>query len=157
MSQRARLEAVASRIVSAAEAQDILQDAFVLCLKHGHKFRGEAKPSTWLYRLTVNVALQRLRKEKRRPVSTLEDADLVVSPGPGSDASVFRREAREQLDLALAGLSNVDRRVVWMRLVEEESTSETARELGVSEAAVKTRLCRARAALGSALESQVHA
>jgi RNA polymerase sigma-70 factor (ECF subfamily) len=149
--QRARLEAVAARIVSPAEAEDVVQDAFLLCMKHGHTFRGDAQPATWLYRVTVNVALQRVRTQKRRATSPLDEAASAASPGPGADASLSQREAREQLADALADLRDLDRRVVWLRLAEDESTSATAAALHVSPAAVKTRLCRTRATLQAAL------
>lgn len=142
---REKLLALAYRLTSSkAEAQDVVQDAFVSILLHHDRFRGAAQPTTWAHRVTVNAALMRLRSARRKRTECLDDevedglaaADVVPDPA--------RATKRALLEQALARLSQVDRRIVELRFVDELSTEEVATRMGLTTSAVKTRLHRAR-------------
>lgn len=163
---RARLIALATRLVSSGEAEDVVQDAFVSTLRHHHQFRGQALPSTWLYRVTFNAALMRLRTRRRKGAESLDALPHEVAessmartrperPDPSRDAELA--ETRRALDDAIATLRPVDRQIVRMRFVDGMSTEEVAEATGLSVAATKTRLHRARAALRDLLAQDARA
>ncbi len=135
-------------------AEDILQETFVSAYRGIDRFEGRAHVSTWLYRIAHNAVLMRLRKEKGTPdLQSLEDdLDLdTVSVGEGwqdgPERQLLRSELLEEMDLALANLSEALRVVFVLRDIDGLSTAETAEVLDLSETAVKSRLHRARLAL----------
>jgi RNA polymerase sigma-70 factor, ECF subfamily len=158
---RGRLLALAERMVSAAEAEDVVQDAFVSTLRHHQQFRGQASPSTWLYRVTFNAALMRLRTRRRKGAESLDalphevaEASIARHAPPASNPALDAElaEARRALDDAVGQLRPVDQRIVRLRFIEGMSTEEVATATGLSIAATKTRLHRARAALRALLD-----
>lgn len=153
---RARLLAVASRIVPSHEAEDVVQDAFVSTLKDGDRFRGDAAPSTWIHRVTTNAALMHLRSRRRRPADSLDEMgeDAVQAIEPTHERGLEREDAAAALREVLAHIKPLDREILTLRLVDELSTEDTARAVGLSVGATKTRLSRVRAALRSLLGEQ---
>lgn len=159
-----RMLAVARRLLPGEEeARDAVQEAFLSAFRALDRFQGEARLSTWLHRIAVNAALMRLRARRRRPEQSieelqprfLEDGHYQDTPQPwaeGAPAQLEREELREQVREAVAALPEAYRDVLWLRDIEERDTAETARLLGLSSAAVKTRLHRARAALREQLD-----
>jgi RNA polymerase sigma-70 factor, ECF subfamily len=145
-----RIYSVALRITgSPDEAADAVQDAFLSAYEHRSTFRGESAASTWLYRIAVNAALQRVRA--RRPTEHLE-------PSTGEDAEpidwsedVPRRvevaELRAMLERGIAHLPVNERTAFVLRDIEGLSTAEAAAVLELTEAALKSRLHRARVLL----------
>ena len=88
------------------DAQDVAQEAFISAFRAFHRFRGESRVTTWLYRITVNAALMRLRKEKRARTLTrtgLEDVD-VVDWSPGPERLAITGELGEKLQEGIASL-----------------------------------------------------
>ncbi len=135
-------------------AEDIVQDTFLNAFKGLERFDGRATLGTWLFRIAYNNALMRLRAQK--PMASLdEDAEFVENaPAPvvvpwreTPQEIVEQREMSAQLNNAIATLPTTLRAVFQLRDIEERSTAETAEILGLSEAAVKVRLHRARLAL----------
>lgn len=152
---RKKLLAVATRFVSPTDAEDVVQEAFLSTLKARAQFRGQAHPSTWLYRATVNAALMHLRARRRRPTEALEDSHVEVpAHGPAADAQLVRAENGRELARGLEVLKPVDRALFKLRFLDELSTEESAERVGLSVAATKTRLSRARALVREAF---VHA
>jgi RNA polymerase sigma-70 factor (ECF subfamily) len=137
------------------DAEDVLQEAFVKAFRSLKGFKGRSKFSTWLYRITVNLALMKLRKRKLDSVSL----DTPVSTGEGSvqrdiedTASdplkrLIETESKEILDRVIMELPATHRAVFILRHVEGLSTEDTARILGITVPAVKSRLHRTRLAL----------
>jgi RNA polymerase sigma-70 factor (ECF subfamily) len=134
------------------DAEDVLQEAFVKAFRSISGFRGSSKFSTWLYRITVNLALMRLRRKKLdavsldQPVSTEEGSvqrDIEDSRLDPLE-SLIKTESREVLGRAIADLPGGHRAVFVLRHVEGLSTEETASILRISVPAVKSRLHRAR-------------
>jgi RNA polymerase sigma-70 factor (ECF subfamily) len=134
-----------------AEAEDVMQQAYVNAFAHLHQFNGSARFSTWLTRIAVNEALARVRHRGRYEVFDDERAGaepFMAQPSPGNpEHQAFTSELQGLLEWAIDSLPNGMREVFVLREVEGLSTMEVADCLAVSEDVVKTRLSRARAAL----------
>src|SRR3974390_1205324 len=135
------------------DAEDILQDSFLKAFTHLDSFQGQSKFYTWLVRIAVNESLMRLRKRKSdRTVSLDENIETDEEPivreiavwDDNPELRYSQTELRTILDQAIAGLKPIFRTVFILRDVEELSTEEAADALGLSVAAVKSRLLRAR-------------
>lgn len=163
---RDKLLALAQRMVgSAAEAEDVVQDAFVSTLRCHHQFQGHARPSTWLYRVTFNAALMRLRTRRRKGALSLdalpgELAESAVHRArdahgamPDPEQLFLRRAADADVARALAALKPVDQRLVQLRYADGLSTEDVGAQVGMSTSAVKTRLHRARAVLKDVVDA----
>ena len=145
---------VAHRILrNEAEAQDAAQDAFLKAFRYLGQFRAESRFSTWLIQVAINEARQRLRKshlEIMRPIEDRENEDGTYTPRDFTDwreipsEALERKEVREKLLSALGSLAHKYREVFILRDVEHMSIDDTAKVLGISSGAVKTRLLRAR-------------
>jgi RNA polymerase sigma-70 factor (ECF subfamily) len=130
------------------DAADVAQETYIRLLRSIKSFRGEAKFSTWLYRVTSSVAITSLRKRaRRRNEVALEDEEWQDWHGPPSGdpgAELDRRQLAERLDAALLELPPGYRAVVVLRDVYGFSLEEVGNQLGISEGAAKVRLHRAR-------------
>ncbi len=154
--------AVAKRIVKdSASAEDVVQDAFSNVFKNLETFRGDAALKTWMHRIVVNQALMALRRQRRRneqPIDELlpefdRDGCRIDEPSMLSDiartpeAMLLSADRRQQVLASIERLPDSYRVVLMLRDIEELTTSEVAEMTGLSEANVKVRLHRARAAL----------
>jgi len=147
-----------------AEAEDVLQEAYLRAFAAIGGFRGEAALGTWLSRITVNEALGRLRRRRRRvrlntELARPEQAYVIPFPLAVATDDPERTMAQRQiLDLVERASDNLPEayRVVFVaRVVEGLSVEETAEALGVRPATVKTRLHRARTLVRQDLEAQI--
>jgi RNA polymerase sigma-70 factor, ECF subfamily len=147
-----------------SDAEDVVQQAFLNAFRNLAEFRGQAKFSTWLISITLNEARGRLRRQSLVRIESLDETpeqDGHVSPALLRDwreipsEALERKEIREMLQEAICGLAPIYREVVLLRDVEELSVEETATELAISVASVKTRLHRARIMLQKALAPQL--
>ena len=133
------------------DAADAAQEAFLAAWKGLPNFRGEAGFSTWLYRLTSNAAIDRLRRTKRqREEASLDDEALrldAVDGAPSPQARAEGRELREAVLSGLAQLSDDHRQALTLRELQELSYEEIAAVLEVDLGTVKSRISRARGAL----------
>lgn len=131
------------------DAEDVLQDTFLRAYRGLKSFQGNSTFSTWIYRITANSALMRLRK-KQLPTVSIEDADEREAPiniadwAPGPVEQLLNRETREAMEDAIGALPAEFRQVFVLRDVEGMSNAEVAEVLDLSVAAVKSRLHRAR-------------
>lgn len=144
-----------------AEAEDVVQAAYVAAFEHLADFRGEASLTTWLTRIVLNEANGRLRA--RKPTVELDQIETLQHEGGrviafptrfgGEDpaAGAARGEIRRLLERAVDELPEPFRLVFVMREIEECSVEETATCLGLKPETVKTRLHRARRMLRTAL------
>ncbi len=160
-----RLLAVAQRIVRQdADAQDAFQDAMLQAYRNIGKFQGDSKLSTWLHRIVVNAALMKLRAQRRRPETPVDDLLPKFDERGHWEAFTPRwtrtgrddledQETREIVRRRIEELPDGYRTVLLLRDIEELDTAETARLLEMTEGAVKTRLHRARQALRALLEA----
>jgi len=144
------------------EAEDILQETFQKAYRGLENFRGGSKLSTWLYRITANEALMRLRKNELDTVPV--DEPLRLDNGAEvhrelkdwcclPEAELMSAEAQDALDIAINSLSPTLRAAFVLRDLQGLSTREAADVLQISEAAIKTRLLRSRLQLREILSS----
>ena len=150
-----------SVVGNAADAEDVAQEVFLKALSRIDQFRGESKFSTWLVQIALNEARMRLRKDRRNLYESIdappEDEQGDYLPRDFADWREIPNEALQQQELrqalarALASLAPMYREVFVLRDVQKLSIAETARMLGISEGAVKTRLLRARLQMRDAL------
>jgi RNA polymerase sigma-70 factor (ECF subfamily) len=135
-----------------AEAEDVMQQAYVNAYAHLRQFDGRAQFSTWLTRITVNEAIARRRRRALYQSIDATDTALaetvaLMRPGSTPEKEAFSREISALVESAIDELPDGCREVFMLRQVEGLSTAETASSLEVSEDVVKTRLSRARAML----------
>ncbi len=139
-------------------AEDLLSQTVLKAVDGFEKFRGESQFSTWLVSIALNLARNEIRQNKTRQEINWDDVIPAGAHNHGSAEAeliewqdpheVFaQKELRELLDDALAELPVKYRTVFLLRDVEGFSTRETAKALGLSETAVKSRAVRARLAL----------
>jgi len=138
-----------------ADAEDLAQQSLIRAIQALPRFRGEADPGVWLYRITVNAWKNSLRAKSARPVLRffgLEEKEVLSEPDlPGPDPTPERLaeagEAKARLDRALEALSPEERAVLVLRELDGRSYAEIAEALDLPLGTVKSRLARARAEL----------
>ena len=136
-----------------AEAEDVMQQAYVNAYTHLDQFDGRAAFATWLTRIAVHEAFARARRRQRvelRPDAELEEPSM-TSPSVSPEQHAITRELGGMLEDAIMRLPDGSREVFVLREVQGLNTSDTAGSLGISEDAVKTRLSRAKAMLRRSL------
>jgi len=145
------------------EAEDVTQEAFLSLHRHGHRFRREARFSTFVYRVAANAALNRRRTlgRNRNRVDELRvrqqaGFDLPSGPRDPEDAAVGS-EAQVRVQEALLDLPPDLRVAVVLYDIEGQSYREVAGVLGIPEGTVKSRIHRARSALRESLRGYVSA
>jgi len=132
-----------------AEAEDVMQEAYVNAYQHLNQFAGLAKFSTWLTKIAVNEALARLRRRERMGGESDLEANPrimnnVTSGIPDPERQASDHQLRLVIEASIDSLPDMYRSVFVLRAVEGLSAAETAACLDISEEAVKTRLHRAR-------------
>jgi len=150
-----------------AEIEDVMQEAYVKAFEGIDGFRGDASLATWIARIALNDAFERLRR--RRPTVDLETLDLApanaghviafpLRSGEGDPAAAAaREELRRVLERAVSRLPPAFRSVFLLREVEGCSIEETAALLGIRGETVKTRLHRAKRLLQEELRERAEA
>ena len=159
-----QLLATAQRILrNEDDAQDAVQDAFLSAFRGLDQFAGQSKLVTWLHRIAVNAALLKLRHRRQAHEQSIDpllprfssDGHQVEPAAPWESAAervLERKETRDFVRRAIDDLPENYRTVLLLRDIEGLDTEETAKQLGVSEGTVKTRLHRARQALRTLLD-----
>jgi RNA polymerase sigma-70 factor, ECF subfamily len=154
---QSRIYRLACRLTSETDAADVLQETFLQVYRHLPSFRGDAQLGTWVYRIATNAALMHRRARARRPAASLEDflprfdaqgthaatpAELqVVSRADDLlDRQLLAEKAREIIER----LPDIYRDPFVLRDLEEMSTADVARALGIEPATVRQRVHRAR-------------
>ncbi len=148
-----RVLGYASRMLGdMAEAEDVVQEAMLRLWKIAPEWRmGEAKVTTWLYRVVANLCTDRLRKV--RPV----DLDAVAEPfddQPGAEAQLQSKARAQALEAALMQLPERQRQAVVLRHLEGVSNPEIAQIMGVTVEAVESLTARGKRALSQALSGR---
>ena len=146
-----------------AEAEDIVQESYLRAFAGLDGFRGDAALSTWLSRITLNVALGRLRGSRRRqavePASPVAGGHIIPFPLTASPDDPERNMAQRQIlqlvEQATDNLPDAYRMVFVARVIEGLDIEETAELLGLRAATVKTRLHRARALIRKDLDQRI--
>ena len=142
-----RIRAVCYRLLDdARDVDEAVQDTFVQAWRNLERFRGDAAPYTWLYRIAVNEALMRRR---RKTLPTTELQETTISGGEDAYAAA---DARAFLVERLRALPVEYQTAVVLRDIEGLSNEEVARVLEISLAAAKSRIHRGRMQLREELE-----
>jgi RNA polymerase sigma-70 factor (ECF subfamily) len=128
------------------DARDVMQDAYLRAYRSIGRFRGDARFSTWLYRIVANTASTHLSRRGRHRHEELVDDAVVVDQHPDHDpvAAAETADLRDQLDDAILNLPPRLRSVVVLRDIYDLPHEAIAEELGISVSAAKVRLHRAR-------------
>jgi RNA polymerase sigma-70 factor, ECF subfamily len=155
---QARVFRLARRLTgNDGDGQDALQETFLQVYRNLASFRGDARFSTWLYRIATNAALMLRRGRDRRPAESLEaylprfDADGAHAATPAelqapghADDLIDRQLLAEKVRAGIERLPDLYREAFVLRDLEELPTSEVAEVLGLEPAAVRQRVHRAR-------------
>jgi len=138
------------------DAQELAQDALVRAFTAIKKFRGESSFSTWLYRITINVCTDFLRKRNKAVVVSLEQGAAgnengspvqIPEKNPGPDELAEKNQLKEMVKQAMDMLSAEHRQVLILRDLMDLTYKDIARTLNVNEGTIKSRINRARDAL----------
>lgn len=136
-----------------AEAEDAVQDAYLLAFRALDSFRAEARLSTWLVRIVANEAFGRLRRRGAEvvsldtvtePATSATEAFMDQHPEGQPERAAERKELRQLIEARIDLLPDAFRAVFVLRGVQELSVEETSVALGIPEETVRTRFFRAR-------------
>ena len=143
------------------EARDVVQDAFLRAYRGLKGFKGEAKFSSWLYRITLNLCRDWMRKERRAPVAQVPEgtdpldlADQQAAPTESVEDLVARREMSAAVQLAMAELPEEQRLAIMLKEYHGLTFQEIAEMLDCPLSTVKTRLYQGLTVLRRRLERQ---
>jgi RNA polymerase sigma-70 factor (ECF subfamily) len=147
---------LALRIVrSPADAEEVAQDSFVRAWQALPRFRGEARFGTWLYSIVSRRAIDRAKQLRaRRERETEFDGEWGAVAGGEEPSEVERIESRQTTARLLAALTDIQRNVVTLFYLEDQSVEQVSASLGMPEGTVKTHLFRARRLLREAWRRQ---
>ncbi|MCI5992684.1 MAG: sigma-70 family RNA polymerase sigma factor [Clostridiales bacterium] len=142
------------------DALDLSQEAFIRAWRALGQYQFDAAFSTWLFRLTSNVCIDFLRRQKRQQHMSLTVTDddepgeefTVPDPAPGPEEQAVHNERRQAVARAMAALPEDYRAVMQLRAVEELSYEQIAEILDIKVGTVKSRLARARTQLRKILK-----
>jgi RNA polymerase sigma-70 factor (ECF subfamily) len=132
-----------------ADAEDVAQDVFLRLHRHGLEFSNEAALGAWLYRVTVNLCVDRSRRA--RPTDPLPE---VSAGNPSAEVELLRDERKRRLMMALSTLPTKERAAVVLREIEGLSTTEVAEVLGSSEGTVRGQVSKAMGRLREMLSKE---
>ena len=142
------------------DALDLSQEAFCRAWRGIASYRFDSAFSTWLYRLTSNVCIDFLRRQKKRKTVPLQYTDedeeprdlSIPDPSPGPEETLLARAEREQVARALARLEPEYREALTLRVINGLSYTEIAKILNIREGTVKSRIARAREKMRIAMQ-----
>ena len=136
------------------DSEDALQDGLLLAYRNLSQFQGRAKFSTWLHRIVVNAALMKLRRQKAKPTTSIDQpagseddlsiADLLVDAGPNPEEEYLAEERSRLFNRSLEDLPTKSRMVIHLMDIDGFPGKVVARKLGISLSALKARHYRAR-------------
>lgn len=134
------------------DASDLTQDVFLRAYRGLKRFRGQASLGTWLYRIGVNVCLNKVSAKKPR-MENIDDNPQIQDTSSDPSANVFRAERAVRVRAAIAKLPDKQRTTLILRMYQELSHQEIADVLGSSVGAVKANFFHALHNLKKILES----
>jgi RNA polymerase sigma-70 factor (ECF subfamily) len=147
-----------------ADAEDVVQEAYLKAFRALHLYEGISSLSTWLTRIAVNAALDRKRAADRRKTDLLHQdvamldeyrARYAHAAGVSPESALARKELARLLTASIAELPEDYRTVFVLREIEGMSVRDTATALELSEDVVKTRMVRSRRRLRDALSPEI--
>jgi RNA polymerase sigma-70 factor, ECF subfamily len=148
----ARTFALAKRLLmNDADAEEAVQEAMIRVWVTASRWRADAAFKTWLYRVTVNLCLNRRRQ---KPFAPLDEASDPPDPSPSAEAAIERRETGALVAGAIASLPERQRAAIVLTYYEELSNAETASVLETTISSVESLLIRARRSLRAKLSEK---
>ena len=148
------------------DAEDAVQEAYLRAWHALAQFRGESALGTWLTRIAINKALERLRKRGREPDTVYEDNVVNLEahlrmrnedrPGDSPEQALAREQTRRLLERKIDELPAAFRTVFVLRAIEDLPVEACAECLGVPEATVRTRFFRAKRLLRQSLANEIN-
>lgn len=146
------LYAFISRITGeTADASDLFQETFMRVCQHAGSFRSDSSFKTWLYAIAANLCRSRLRKRRREPMLSIEDAPALSTGSRGASSGPECEEIGRHVAAAVRGLPPEQREVVVMRVYEEMSYAEIAdaleRPLGTVKSQMHSSVTKLRGSL----------
>ena len=130
-----------------AMAEELVQETFFRVHRARQRYEARARFSTWLYRIATNLALNELKRPRRRHVHEEEDQVVLRGSGPEVDEEVATRRLGVRVESELEKLPERQRMALWLSAAEGHSYAEVASILDTTEKSVKALVHRARAAL----------
>jgi RNA polymerase sigma factor (sigma-70 family) len=151
-----RVLSYAARMVSdRADAEDVAQEALLRLWKVAPEWRqGEAKVSTWLYRVATNLCIDRLRSRQRRRAVALDEAPDMPDGAASAVSGLIARQRLDALQAALDSLPDRQRQAVVLRHIEGLGNAEIAQVMEIGVEAVESLTARGKRALAAALSGQ---
>ena len=141
-----------------ADAEDILQETFLAAFRHAGDFRGEGSARAWFLTIARHLAMRRVHRQAQEPESCDSLEALGEQAGWGNPLPLAERLAeRDAVAQALRALPPAEREILLLRDLEGLTGEEAAAELGLSLAAAKSRLHRARLHLIALIRGERHA
>ncbi|MFP4234073.1 MAG: RNA polymerase sigma factor [Nitriliruptoraceae bacterium] len=140
---------------SASDAEDATQETFLKLARNAASFRGDAKLSTWLYRVARNVCTDHIRRDARHPSTPVADPAAVTAAPQEADRTASTEEAMT-VRAALAQLDPSSRHALVLVAVEGLSYEDAGAALDLPVGTVKSRVSRARARLAGLLTEASH-
>ena len=131
------------------DAEDAAQEVFVRLYRHGLRFPNDAAMGGWLYRVTVNLCLDRLRSSRM-----LLNLPELYCQELSAEASAIQAEQKQKLTTALGSLPAKERAAVVLREIEGLSTAEVAKILGSTQGTVRSQVAKAIAHLRAILKRE---
>ena len=154
-------------VKNGAEAEEVVQDTFLSAFQHLDTFRGDARFSTWIYRVATNHALMKLRKKKPEAIGGVNELEpKMTSDGTSPfdalslwakrpDDALQDREVQAALEASLDLLSPDDRALLLARAIHDASHEDLAHQFNSTVPAIKSRLHRARLQLRHLLDEKL--
>jgi len=146
-----------------SEAEDVVQESYLLAYRSIQHYRGEARLATWLIRIVINQAIRRKRRQNRDNAlfadvtdsSREEVHEMSESHSHSPESAASNSELRQLLESHIDRLPDLYRETFVLRGVEELSVEETAEALDIPEATVRTRFFRARHLMSQGLAKDI--
>lgn len=129
-------------------AEDVAQDSFVKAFQKLSKFNGKSKFSSWLYRITYNNCVDAIKKNQKIQTSEIDENTV----GESLTGDITKKEKEKFIKEALLQLPEQDRAILTLYYYQDESVSDIAKSVGISESNVKIKLHRSRKVLKSVFE-----
>lgn len=136
-------------------AEELVQESFLRVYRARDRYEPSARFSTWLYRIATNLALNELKRPRRRHAHDTHDGETgpeLREQGPGADEVVDSRRLGEEVGRELDALPERQRVALWLSAAEGHSYAEVAQVLNTTEKSVKALVHRGRSALVSRLQ-----
>lgn len=136
-----------------ADKDDLYQEIVIQLWKSFSSFRGEAKISTWMYRIALNTAISNLRKQERKV--TLSFPEFIPREEAESDEEKLKEEKLQQMYAAISRLSEVEKAIVMLYL-EDKSYDEMEEILGIGNGALRVKMNRIKEKLRSLTKAEAY-